>query len=106
MGMNKALQLTMGITPLPIAEDGVYVGSYEGFRWSNTVEITVKNHKIIDIRTIKPQAFAKKETIDILTKQILLKQSTDVDTVSGATAYSKAFLKAVENALMQQEEKK
>jgi uncharacterized protein with FMN-binding domain len=106
LGKDKALQLTTGETPLPVVEEGVYTGSYQGFRWSNTVEVTVKKHKIVSIRTIKPQVFAKEETIETLTKRILSAQSTDVDTVSGATADSKAFLKAVENALKQPGDKK
>lgn len=106
LGKNKALQLTTGKTPLPMVEDGVYIGSYEGFRWSNTVEVTVKDSKIIDIKTIKHQVFAKEETIDAITERIIMTQSTDVDTISGATADCKAYLKAVENALMQPEVKK
>lgn len=101
LGKDKALQLTTGETPLPVVEDGVYTGSYQGFRWSNTVEVTVKGHKIAIIQTLKPQMFAKEETIEEMTKRILSAQSTDVDAVSGATADSKAYLKAVENALKQ-----
>lgn len=104
LGKDKTLQLATGETPLPVVEDGVYIGSYQGFRWSNTVEVTVKDHKIIGIRTLKPQVFAKIETIDTMTERILSAQSTEVDTVSGATADSKAYLKAVENALKQPED--
>lgn len=101
LGKDKALQLTTGEMPIPAVEDGVYTGSFQDFRWSNTVEVAVKNHKIVSIRTIKPQVFAKEETIEAMTNRILSAQSTDVDTVSGATADSKAYLKAVENALKQ-----
>ena len=98
-GKNKALHLTTGEAQLSMVEDGVYTGSYQGFRWSNTVEVTVKNHKVTGIRTLKSQVFAQKETIDIMTQRIISAQSTDVDVVSGATADSKAYLKAVDNAL-------
>ncbi len=106
MGKEKALQLTTAEITLTGVEDGVYTGSYQGFRWSNTVEVTVRNHKIVSIRTLKPQVFAKDETIETLTEKILSSQSTDVDAVSGATADSKAYLKAVENALKQPGDKK
>ena len=43
--------------------------------------------------------FIKNETVNELTERVLSKQSTDVDAISGALADSKAFLKAVENAL-------
>ncbi len=99
MGKDKTLQLSTGNTPISVAEDGVYTGSYRGFRWSNTVEVTVKDHEIKGIRILKAQVFAKQETIDSMTQRILSAQSTEVDVVSGATADSKAYLKAVENAL-------
>ncbi len=103
LGKDKALHLSTGASPLPKVEDGIYTGSYQGFRWSNTVEVTVKNHEIISIRTIKPQVFAKQETIKEMTVRILATQSTDVDVISGATADSKAYLKAIENAFEKSE---
>ena len=99
LGKDKALRLDTGVASLSAVEDGTYIGSYHGFRWSNTVEVTVKDHEIVYIQIIKPQVFATEETIDAITNKILLKQSTDVDAISGATADSKAYLKAVENAL-------
>ena len=101
MGKNKTLHLSTGETPITMLEDGVYTGSYQGFRWSNTVEVTIKYHEINSIRILKSQIFAKQETIEAMTQKILSAQSTDVDVVSGATADSKAYLKAVENALKQ-----
>jgi uncharacterized protein with FMN-binding domain len=101
LGKEKTLQLSTGETPIMLEEDGIYTGSYQGFRWSNKVEVTVKSHKINNIRILKPQIFAKQETIDIMTQRILSAQSTEVDIVSGATADCKAYLKAVENALKQ-----
>ena len=41
----------------------------------------------------------KPETVQKLKDEVIAAQRTDVDTVSGATATSKAYLKAVENAL-------
>ena len=106
LGKENALQLTTGEMPLPDVKDGVYTGSYQSFRWSNTVEVTVKDHKIVDIRVLKPQVFAKEETYEVLAKRVLEAQSTDVDAVSGATVDTKAYLKAVENALKQPGDKK
>ncbi len=106
LGKEKTLRLSTGDTQILPAEDGIYIGSYQGLRWSNTVEVTVKANKIENIRILKPQIFAKQETIDTMTQRILSKQSTEVDIVSGATADCKAYLKAVENALKQSEVKK
>lgn len=102
MGKGKTLRLSTGKTPIVLTKDGAYIGSYQGFRWSNTVEVTVKDNKITDIVVLKPQLFAKQETIDTITQRIISAQSTDVDLVSGATADCKAYIKAIENALKNQ----
>ena len=96
-GSTESLKLN-GATAAAL-ENGVYSGSYDAFRWSNAVAVTVKDHRIESIRVTKPQVVAKPETIEELTSRVLQSQSTAVDTVSSATIDSKAFLKAVENAL-------
>jgi uncharacterized protein with FMN-binding domain len=98
-GKQQAMNLKLeGISPAAAA-DGVYTGSYSGFRWSNTVMVTVKDHIITDIKVVKEQVIMSPETAQALKDEVLSAQTTDVDTVSGATATSKAFLLAVENAL-------
>ncbi len=99
LGRGKTLNLDIGNVELDKISDGVYTGNYDGFRWSNSVKVTVKDHKITEIQVVKPQAFAKKENYDSLSSELIRNQSLEVDIVSGATADSKAFLKAVENAL-------
>lgn len=99
LGKEAALALTVENIPLNTVADGVYEGSYDGFRFSNAVEVTVKDHEITDISVMQPQVFMKDEAVEELTNRVTAQQSTDVDAVSGATADSKAFLKAVENAL-------
>ncbi len=96
-GSTESLKLN-GATASAL-EDGVYAGNYDAFRWSNAVEVTVKDHQIEAIRVTKPQVVAKPATIEELTNRVLSSQSTTVDTVSSATIDSKAFLKAVEDAL-------
>ena len=87
-----------GVSAAALA-DGVYEGSYSGFRWSNAVSVTVEDHRISGILITKPQVAAKAETFRALTDRVLASQTTAVDTVSGATIDSKAYLKAIENAL-------
>jgi uncharacterized protein with FMN-binding domain len=98
LGKDSTLKLEIGDVNLDKVSDGTYTGSYSGYRWSNEIEITVKNHVITDINVIKSQVFAKDEVIDSLIDAVISKQTLDVDTVSGATADSKAFLSAVEDA--------
>jgi uncharacterized protein with FMN-binding domain len=79
--------------------DGTYTGKYDGGRWSNELSVTVKDHKITKIDVVKDVTFPKPEWTDQLFKEVIEKQSVDVDVVSGATVTSKAYLKSIENAL-------
>ena len=80
--------------------DGSYTGVYEFKRWSNTVAVRVEDHRITAIDIIKDMDGAEitdcgKEII----RRVIEKQNTDVDAVAGATVSSKAYLKAIEDAL-------
>ena len=99
LGKGSTESLKLNGATAEALEDGVYAGNYDAFRWSNAVEVTVKDHQIEAIRVTKPQVAAKPATIEQLTSRVLSSQSTEVDTVSSATIDSKAFLKAVEDAL-------
>jgi len=78
--------------------DGTYKGSFNGGRFSNTVMVTVKNHKVTDIAILKDVTF-KMSKVSQLFGRVIKAQSLNVDTLTGATVTSKAFLKSVENAL-------
>jgi len=79
--------------------DGTYTGEYNAFRFSNAVAVTVRDQAITDIAVRKAQAVAKPETMAALRDAVLAAQTTAVDVIAGATVDSKAYLKAVENAL-------
>lgn len=89
------------ITGLKTADinDGVHNGKYKAGRWSNELEVTVKNKKITDIKVIKDVTFAKPSVSTELFSKVIEAQNTKVDTVTGATVTSKAYLKSIENAL-------
>ena len=99
LGKEKTIAAPLSGVSLDSVADGTYEGSYRAFRWSNTVSVTVKDHRIVAIEQIKPQVLATPETISSLIDSVLAAQNTNVDTVSGATADTKAFLSAVEDAL-------
>ena len=99
LGKARTGSLTLDGVSLADAADGVYTGSYSGFRWSNTVQVTVKAHRITEIDVVKEQVIITPETAQALKDKVLAAQNTQVDAVSGATVTSKAYLKAVENAL-------
>jgi uncharacterized protein with FMN-binding domain len=78
--------------------DGIYTGSFKGGRFANSVEVTIKDHKIAHIRNTKPSAQAKKLHEQIYDR-VMEEQSLAIDTVSGASVTTKTALKAIENAL-------
>ena len=81
-------------------EDGVYQGTGTGYRGDITAAVTIKDKQIASIEILsasddEPFFGWAKGLID----QIIKKQSTKVDTVSGATYSSKGIISAVKNAL-------
>jgi len=94
---------------LPIANidfsrinDGTYIGTYEGgmYQWrENEVRITISLGKVTKIELLKSKEERPAEFTDTLYNRVIEKQSLHVDAISGATLTSKAFLKAIENAL-------
>ena len=91
----------MIISPIDDSQlgDGVYKGKYNGGRWSNEVNVTLKDKKVTKIAIVKSVVFEKPEVSRDLISKVIKKQNTNVDVVSGATVTSKAYLKSIENAL-------
>lgn len=85
-----------------VYKDGTYEGTGTGFRGAETtVSVVVKNGKITDITTVsygddRPYYSRAFKTVS---KEIISGQSTDVDSVSGATFSSRGIMSAVEDAL-------
>ncbi len=99
-GLNPMMELEIHDVDVRNLPDGTYSGEFQGYRWANRVEVTVENAMIQDIAVIEPHPFHRQELIDTLTERIVERQTLQVETVTGATVSSKAFLKAVENALV------
>lgn len=81
-------------------KDGTYFGSGTGFAGTIKVKVVISDGKISDITIIETSD--GKDYIDsasALLKQIVKKQSTNVDTVSGATYSSNGLIEAVRDAL-------
>lgn len=94
-GLSEMQELVINdVSPGEVA-DGVYTGEFNQYRWSYRVNVTVQKGKIMDIQ------FDNGGTLEQeLVERIITKQSLDVDINTGATVNSKAFLKAVETALI------
>ena len=85
--------------------DGTYQGHYEGgmYKWRvNDCRVTVANGKVAAIQLLQSKDPGEENTNPApLFDRVIQAQSLEVDTISGATLTSKAYLKAVENALTQ-----
>lgn len=85
--------------------DGTYTGEAQGYGGTVTVELTVGNGKITDltITSAEKEDTAYLDAASAVIDSILEQQSTDVDTVSGATFSSNGILHAAEDALRKAE---
>jgi len=98
LGRGQTAKLTISDVDLSRVPDGTFVGTYEAYRFTNTVEVTVENHTIVDIDVVKTQ---REDLSETLKGDVIAAQSPAVDVVSGASLDQNAFLKAVEIALTQ-----
>lgn len=98
-GLDKGASLVVQPVDASLLEDGVYEGKYEAGRWTNVVKVTVQDHRITQIVIVKDVMIPGEGASEQIFSSVIEKQNTDVDVVSGATVTSKAYLKAVENAL-------
>lgn len=98
---KKTKKATAGDVDLSKIKDGTYQGEANGYRGKVKVSVTVKDHKITDIKVLSNSddaAYFSRAQEGVI-KSILEKQSLKVDVVSGATYSSNGIIKAVKNAL-------
>jgi uncharacterized protein with FMN-binding domain len=95
------------LAALPGKPDGEYRGSYTialpagafaAFRHV-AVDVSVASGAITAIELVEPEIMQRAEFFRELPARIVAEQSLDVDAVSGVTFTSKAFIKAVQDAL-------
>lgn len=82
-------------------KDGTYEGSAYGFGDLITVSVTLKDGKMTDISVLSADGEDKpyyKQAVSVL-NEMLSAQSTEVDTVSGATLTADGLIDAVADAL-------
>ena len=93
------MNATINDVDLQTVQDGVYTGGFKKARWKNEVEVTVKNHRIVDIKNTSKLPPPNRKIVDKAINAMLANQSVVIDVVSGASVNTRAFQKAVENAL-------
>ncbi len=99
-GLSEGQNAVLSGIDLSGVSDGDYTGSYEHGRWTNTVSVHVKAGEITGIDIVKDVAAAGiTDCSGEVFRRVMESQDTQIDAVSGATVTSKAYLKAIEDAL-------
>lgn len=101
---EKSDQVTDVITGTVPYKEGIYYGTAEGYSGDVRVAVVIQEHTIKAILitdTSDDESFFNR-AMDVV-KNVIKKQNTDVDTVSGATYSSKGLINAIKNALKQAE---
>lgn len=103
---HEAASLPLNAVDFGNLQDGTYRGVYAGgmYQWrANECAVAVSSGKVTDIQLVnsKENPDAKNTQYKVLYERVIQAQSLQVDTISGATLTSKAYLQAVENALLQ-----
>ncbi len=101
---REARNLPLNAVDFSRLNDGSYQGAYAGgmYKWrANECQVKVSSGKVTDIQLLLSQDPGGKNTQhQALYDRVIQAQSLQVDTISGATLTSKAYLQAVENALV------
>ena len=99
IGLNSGKNMSIKHIDTSQLKNGVYDGKYNGGRWSNKINVVLKDGKITKINVVKTVTIEKPEVTKELFNNVIEKQDTTIDTISVATVTSKAYLKAIEIAL-------
>ncbi|MBP1924768.1 uncharacterized protein with FMN-binding domain [Sedimentibacter acidaminivorans] len=95
--IDEIIAVTVNAVDMNTLQDGEYTGIYEKSRWFSEVRVLVKDGKITDIDLLSSPLIP--DVSNELFEKVIEEQKVDVDTVSGATATSKAYLKSIEDAV-------
>jgi uncharacterized protein with FMN-binding domain len=102
---REAANLPLNAVNFNELRDGTYHGVYEGgmYKWRpNECNVTVTEGRVTGIELVESKDPGGGNTdYRMLYDRVIEAQSLQVDTISGATLTSKAYLQAVENALIQ-----
>jgi uncharacterized protein with FMN-binding domain len=100
LNLPKPLSVSDDSYDLGTIADGVYEGECNNGLVLARVEVEIRSHAIAGIRILEHRN-GKGQPAEIITDDVVSRQSVEVDAVTGATMSSETILKAVENALSQ-----
>lgn len=100
----EAKSLPLNAVDFSRLNDGTYHGTYGGgmYKWrANECQVSVSAGKVTNIQLVNTKDPGARNTQHKeLFERVIKAQSLQVDTISMATLTSKAYLQAVENALV------
>ena len=101
---KEARSLPLNAVDFSKLKDGTYHGAYAGgmYKWrANECDVTVTNGRVTGIQLVgSKDPGSKNAQHKELYDRVIQAQSLQVDTITSATLTSKAWLQAVENALI------
>ena len=95
--MYAQLDAVAGVAPEQVA-DGTYEGTAETPLVKVTVEVTVQDHAIREIELLRHEN-GQGAPAEAMLPEMLSRNTSEVDTISGATLSGKAIRAAVRDAL-------
>lgn len=98
-GLNDGMNIEVNRFNVSDMDDGTYRGTFDYKRWSNTVDVEVKDKRIVAITIVDDVTFVQEGVSDELFAAVINQQDIVEDLVSEATITSKAYLKAIEDAM-------
>ncbi len=88
--------------------DGSFTGSSENAYYGRVqVEVTVANHQITDVKVLdypsdrRTSRYINSQALPLLQQEVIAADSADIDTVTGATLTSEAYIRSLGTALRQ-----
>lgn len=88
--------------------DGTYTGSSESAYYGRVqVRVTIASHKIASVSVLdypqdrRTSRYINSQALPLLKQEVIAADSANVDTVSGATLTSEAYMRSLANALNQ-----
>ncbi|MHC1723923.1 MAG: FMN-binding protein [Aminipila sp.] len=98
-GEQTLSKMTFTDINLSLIKNGTYTGEFKAGLVFVKVKTTIEDKKITDIKLIEHKN-GKGSAAESIINDIISKQTTDVDMISGATISSKVIRKAIENSLV------
>ena len=84
---------------LTSVNSGRYNGAFERGRFAKSVTVRIENNQIVEITDNDARGTRLTDISNEVFSRVIEAQDTIIDAVSGATATTNAYLKAIENAI-------